>query len=185
VLNRSIENVLILVDDRERPSGVAEELGKPVSCPRNSMYFVAIKMGRRQGARSGAYLNRYVTDEQRGRRPIFIATLRAGAGWPFFCVALSARIDSDMGARSRLEKQPTDFRQNICYFGDRTLGGVVVRIEHLGVGDYSIDGAVLIERKTATDFAQSLMDGRLFSQAKQMANSPLRTAYILEGTSVE
>jgi hypothetical protein len=26
-----------------------------------------------------------------------------------------------MGARSRLEKQPTDFRQNICYFGDRTL----------------------------------------------------------------
>ena len=25
-----------------------------------------------------------------------------------------------MGARSRLEKQPTDFRQNICYFGDRT-----------------------------------------------------------------
>jgi hypothetical protein len=29
--------------------------------------------------------------------------------------------DSDKGARSRLEKQPTDFRQNICYFGDRTL----------------------------------------------------------------
>ena len=44
------------------------------------MYFVAIKMGRRQGGPSrtgggsGAYLNRYVTDEQRGRRPIFIAT---------------------------------------------------------------------------------------------------------------
>jgi hypothetical protein len=56
------------------------------------MYFVAIKMGRQQGARSGAYLNRYVTDEQRGRRPIFIATLRAGASWPFFRVALSARM---------------------------------------------------------------------------------------------
>jgi hypothetical protein len=56
------------------------------------MYFVAIKMGRRQGARSGAYLNRYVTDEQRRRRPIFIATLRAGASWLFFCVALSARM---------------------------------------------------------------------------------------------
>ena len=26
-----------------------------------------------------AYLNRYVTDEQRSRRPIFIATLWAGA----------------------------------------------------------------------------------------------------------
>ena len=44
---------------------------------------VAIKMGRRQGGPSrtgpkkGAYLDRYVTEEQRSRRPIFIATLRA------------------------------------------------------------------------------------------------------------
>src|SRR5262252_7651817 len=51
------------------------------------MAFVAIKMGRRQGARSGAYLNRYATDEQRGRRPIFIATLRAAASWLLFHVA--------------------------------------------------------------------------------------------------
>src|ERR1700730_12589466 len=57
-----------------------------VSCLRNNMYLVAMKMGRRQGGasrtggRSGAYLNRYVTEEQRGRRPIFIATRRAGAG---------------------------------------------------------------------------------------------------------
>ena len=93
MLNPFIENVVILVDDRERPSGVPEELGK--------------------------------------------------------------------------------------------LSGVVVRIEHLAVGDYSIDGAVLIERKSAKDFAQSLTDGRLFRQAKQMSNSPLRTAYILEGSSAE
>jgi hypothetical protein len=56
-----------------------------VSCLRNSMHFVAIKMGRRQGGPS-----------------------RTGGGWE--------------GARSRLEKQPTDLRQNACYFGDRTLG---------------------------------------------------------------
>ena len=67
-----------------------------VPCPRNNMAFVAIKMGRRQGARSGAYLNRYVTDEQRGRRPIFIATLRAAVGWLFFGVARSLRINLDM-----------------------------------------------------------------------------------------
>src|SRR6266404_2630195 len=91
-----------------------------VSCPRNSMYFVAIKMGRRQGARSGAYLNRYVTDEQRSRRPIFIATLRAGASWPFFRVAHSTRMIQIWALRSRLEKRPTDRRQNTCYFGDRT-----------------------------------------------------------------
>jgi hypothetical protein len=59
-------------------------------------------MGRRQGGPSrtggkeGAYLNRYVTDEQRSRRPIFIATLRAVAIWLIFRVAHSLRIDSDM-----------------------------------------------------------------------------------------
>ena len=67
-----------------------------VSCPINNMAFVAIKMGRRQGARSGAYLNGYVTDEQRSRRPIFIATLRAVASWLFFRVARSLRINADM-----------------------------------------------------------------------------------------
>src|SRR6202521_6298090 len=46
----------------------------------------------------GAYLNRYVTDEQRGRRPIFNATLRAAASWLFFRGARSARMDQDMGA---------------------------------------------------------------------------------------
>jgi hypothetical protein len=60
------------------------------------MPFVAIKMGRRQGARSGAYLNGYATDEQRSRRPIFIATLRAAASWLFFYVARSSRINFDM-----------------------------------------------------------------------------------------
>jgi hypothetical protein len=66
------------------------------------MAFVAIKMGRRQGARSGAYLNRYVTipRPRDSRRPIFIATLRAVASWLFFGVARSLRINLDMLAVS-------------------------------------------------------------------------------------
>src|ERR1700730_15007550 len=60
------------------------------------MASVAIKIGRRQGARSGAYQNRYAIDEQRGRRPIFIATLRATASWLFFCVARSSRMNLHM-----------------------------------------------------------------------------------------
>ncbi|HEV3210246.1 MAG TPA: hypothetical protein VGY91_08265, partial [Chthoniobacterales bacterium] len=44
------------------------------------------------GLEGSMEVGRDVTDEQRGRRPIFIATLRAGASWPFFCVALSARM---------------------------------------------------------------------------------------------
>src|SRR6266404_2021593 len=78
------------------------------------------------GRMEGAYLNRYVTDEQRSRRPIFIATLRAGASWLFFRVARSTRMTQMWALRyrqsgsDRLEKQPTDLRQNISYFGDRT-----------------------------------------------------------------
>jgi hypothetical protein len=77
--------------------------------------------------KEGAYLNRYVTDEQRGRRPIFIATLWAGASWLFFRVARSTRMTQiwallRQSGSDRLEKQPTDLRQNTSYFGDRTLG---------------------------------------------------------------
>src|SRR5580704_16074874 len=72
----------------------------------------------------GAYLNRYVTDEQRSRRPVFIATLWAGASWLFFRVARSTRMTKIWALRSRLEKQPTDLRQNTSYFGDRTLAKV-------------------------------------------------------------
>jgi hypothetical protein len=39
---------------------------------------------------------RDVTDEQRGRRPIFNATLWAAASWLFFRVARSLRIALDM-----------------------------------------------------------------------------------------
>ncbi|MFY9988631.1 MAG: hypothetical protein WAK31_28015, partial [Chthoniobacterales bacterium] len=63
----------------------------------------------------------YVTDEQRSRRPIFIATLRAVASWLFFRVARSTRMNQIWALRSRLEKQPTDRRRKPCYLWDRTL----------------------------------------------------------------
>jgi hypothetical protein len=52
--------------------------------------------GRPARREEGAYLKRYVTDEQRGRLPIFIATRWAAAGWLFFGVARSSRINLDM-----------------------------------------------------------------------------------------
>src|ERR1700680_2851346 len=69
----------------------------------------------------GAYLNRYVTDEQRSRRPIFNATLRAAASWLFFRVARSTRMTQIWALRSRLEKQPTDLRRRHYYMRDGTL----------------------------------------------------------------
>src|SRR5271154_6553212 len=69
----------------------------------------------------GAYLNRYVTDEQRGRRPIFNATLRAAASWLFFRVARSTRMTQIWALCSRPEKRPTDLRRRHYYMRDGTL----------------------------------------------------------------
>jgi hypothetical protein len=117
-----------------------------------------IKMGRRQGGPSrtggrrehpapfyapiwfspaGTKMVRDVTDEQRSRRPIFITTLWAGASWLFFRVARSTRMTQIWALRSRLEKQPTDLRQNTSYFGDRTLGRTQV---HLRPVQYQVSG---------------------------------------------
>jgi hypothetical protein len=86
-----------------------------------SWHMVAFKMGRRQGARRGAYLNRYVTDEQRSRWPIFKATLRVAASWLFFRVARSTVMIQISALRSRLEKQPTDLWPYASYIRDDTL----------------------------------------------------------------
>jgi hypothetical protein len=95
-----------------------------VPCPINNVAFVAIKMGRRQGGpsrtggKSGAYLDRYVTDPAAAGQPppIFIATLRAGVSWLFFRVARSLRINLDMlVARALKNSQLTDGESHAIY----------------------------------------------------------------------
>ena len=63
----------------------------------------------------------------------------------------------------------------------RTCADFDVRMDRLGVGDYCIDGRVVIERKTYADFAMSIADGRLFPQAAALARSPHRPVVLLEG----
>jgi len=60
---------------------------------------------------------------------------------------------------------------------------VVVRFERLALGDYCIDGRLLVERKTLPDLAQSIKDGRLFAQGCRLADAECWTAVILEGTA--
>jgi ERCC4-type nuclease len=59
---------------------------------------------------------------------------------------------------------------------DATVG-----IARLAVGDYHIEHRVVVERKTAADFAASLIDGRLFHQAAALALAPERAVLVLEG----
>ena len=58
---------------------------------------------------------------------------------------------------------------------------LTIRIERLPMGDYRIDDRALIERKTVADFAQSLMDGRLFRQAQRLMSQLLPAVLLLEG----
>lgn len=60
---------------------------------------------------------------------------------------------------------------------------VAITAVRLTTGDFQIDHAVLVERKTASDFAASLLDGRLFIQAARLVRMPIRPAILLEGTA--
>ena len=62
---------------------------------------------------------------------------------------------------------------------------VTVEIARLEVGDYRVERRVVVERKTAADFAASLIDGRLFQQAAALALAPERAVLVLEGRDQE
>ena len=57
--------------------------------------------------------------------------------------------------------------------------------QRLRVGDYIVNGTVLIERKSAADFAVSILDGRLFRQARVMARTSLRTLFLIESADAK
>ena len=59
--------------------------------------------------------------------------------------------------------------------------GIPVIRENLSVGDYLVSNEIVIERKSAYDFAHSLFDGRLFDQAKRLSESYPLVIYIIEG----
>jgi DNA excision repair protein ERCC-4 len=78
-----------------------------------------------------------------------------------------------------------DYRENQSAVWEylSTLPDVRLRWENLPTGDYIVERRAIFERKTAPDFAASLIDQRLFSQAKRLADHPLRAGIIIEGSS--
>ena len=60
---------------------------------------------------------------------------------------------------------------------------VELSIRRLEIGDYHIDKTLIVERKTLSDFAYSVRDGRLFPQVSRLVRSQReRSCLILEGT---
>lgn len=59
--------------------------------------------------------------------------------------------------------------------------GVDIRVETLPVGDYVVSDRVCIERKTVSDFESSIVTGRLFEQARRLADAYDYPIIIIEG----
>jgi len=62
-----------------------------------------------------------------------------------------------------------------------SLMGLNLKLEQLVVADYIISERVGIERKSAKDFNDSIIDGRLFSELSKLKEKFLRPILILEG----
>ena len=56
-----------------------------------------------------------------------------------------------------------------------------VEVQRLPTGDYFVNDALLVERKTLPDLMQSIIEGRLFQQALRLVAAKHPAALILEG----
>jgi len=63
----------------------------------------------------------------------------------------------------------------------RRCGRFDIKLARLATGDYLIDNAALIERKSVGDLAASLIDGRLFPQVARLAHCRYRSLLLIEG----
>jgi DNA excision repair protein ERCC-4 len=63
------------------------------------------------------------------------------------------------------------------------MDGLACEVRRLKVGDYLVDGRLVVERKTLLDLVSSIEDGRLFRQAIALAGSQPSPLLILEGRS--
>jgi Fanconi anemia group M protein len=62
--------------------------------------------------------------------------------------------------------------------------GLRVRTAQLPTADYVVSGRVAVERKEAADFLASMLDGRLFQQAKELRRAYQRPVMVIEGETL-
>ncbi|PHQ46505.1 Hef nuclease, partial [Halorubrum sp. C3] len=67
-----------------------------------------------------------------------------------------------------------------------TRDGLVTRLETLAVGDYVLSDRVAVERKSAADFVDSMLDGdrSMFEQIGELSRAYARPVMVVEGTNL-
>ncbi len=63
--------------------------------------------------------------------------------------------------------------------------GAIVERKALDLGDFLCSARVVVERKTRSDFEQSIIDGRLFTQLHHLMSNYQRIVLLVEGTEHE
>jgi Fanconi anemia group M protein len=61
--------------------------------------------------------------------------------------------------------------------------GAKVNVMNLDIGDFVLSERICIERKTHSDFVSSIIDGRIFEQAKKLKENFEKPILIIEGYS--
>ncbi|MGB9718326.1 MAG: ERCC4 domain-containing protein [Thermoproteota archaeon] len=78
-----------------------------------------------------------------------------------------------------------DNRESACpVVNELARLGVKITFSQLDVGDYVLSERVCVERKTVNDFTSSIIDSRLFQQAKLLAGSYEIPVLLIEGKDV-
>jgi len=104
--------------------------------------------------------------------------------------------ESLRGGSMKIELTPLDFPETdgerpFIYVDSREVNSRVLRelrrigvdfeLRTLSVGDYQVSDDTVIERKTTQDFLGSIMDKRLYRQAREMVENFKRPVMIIEG----
>ncbi|MDN3686707.1 ERCC4 domain-containing protein [Cyclobacterium jeungdonense] len=63
--------------------------------------------------------------------------------------------------------------------------GYAIDLSQLGTGDYIINDELIVERKSAKDFLQSLISNRLFDQCSRLIKTGMRPLMLLEGNPLQ
>jgi len=62
--------------------------------------------------------------------------------------------------------------------------GVEVKLSSLAVGDYVVTNDIGIERKTVADFSASIIDKRIFAQAREIVSAYAKPILVIEGENL-
>lgn len=103
------------------------------------------------------------------------------------------RIDVEKNVKI-LEKEVPKEKKPLIYVDTREMNSKVIRhlsemdinvnIKTMTVADYQVSDEVAIERKTAKDFTDSIVDKRLFKQANDLREEFKKPIIILEGDDI-